>query len=730
MKLSKVEVKNFRLLKEVSIPLEDELSLIIGKNNCGKTSLLLLLERFLGNSTPHFSYEDLSLDTSRKLLEWLSSDNPDTAQPENIAIKLVAYISYDENDDLSNVGDTVLMDLDPNNKTIVLAFEYGADEKLLAQFKEDFRAENARRLQANAAPITAADFASKAHAKYFKTSRKSVFFNIANNKPDYAQVKDLDKDKIKLDRIIQFRSIGARRDVSNKEADKTLSAQSAEEFDRIVASEGEVEAVERFKDSLAQTDKELDGVYDELFDGLLKDISQFGGLRKGDSQLKVVSALRSSKLLKDNTVVKYASGYSDLDLPENHNGLGYLNLISMIFDLRGVLQAFAGPPEKSPADINLLFIEEPEAHTHPQLQYIFIKNIKKLLNDACQPKGKPKFSLQTILSTHSPHIVAESEFDEIKYLRRSSDVVEVQSLSDLSERYKDEPSWFKFLKQYLTVHRAELFFADKAIFIEGDTERVLLPAMMTKIDQERLVEELNADGPLSLPLNSQNISIIEVGNYFKTFEKFIQFIGLKSLVITDIDGKNDAGPCQTKDASETSNGTFKYFFKDGDGKALEFSALRGLNEEEKTFTYNDTGWVNDSNGILRISFQTKEKNAAGQEYQARSFEDAFLHVNLPFLKDISTEDDGSLKTTFPFPSITKKHLAPFLKDADAYKFAEKGIASKPSFAIEVLLHSQESQTSIDPHESHELPEQILKQLFDNWNIPKYIRDGLIWLRQD
>ncbi|WP_421704510.1 ATP-dependent nuclease [Aliiroseovarius sp.] len=730
MKLSKVEVKNFRLLKDVSIPLEDELSLIIGKNNCGKTSLLLLLERFLGSSTPHFAYEDISLDTSRKLLEWISSDTPDTPPPDNISIELVAYISYDENDDLSNVGRTILMDLNPENKTLVLVFEYGTDEKSLAQLKKDFKAESARRIKAKAAPITAADFASKTHTKYFKTSRKSVLFDVAANKPDYGHFKDLDKEKIKLDRIIQFRSIGARRDVSNKEADKTLSAQSAEEFDRIVASEGEVAAVERFKDSLAQTDKELDGVYDELFNGLLKDISQFGGLRKGDSQIKVVSALRSSKLLKDNTVVKYASGYSDLELPENHNGLGYLNLISMIFDLRGVLQAFAGTPEKSPADINLLFIEEPEAHTHPQLQYIFIKNIKKLLEDASQPDGKSKFSLQTILSTHSPHIVAESEFDEIKYLRRINDVVVAKSLRDLSERYTDEPSWFKFLKQYLTVHRAELFFADKAIFIEGDTERVLLPAMMTKVDQECLVEELSADGPLSLPLNSQNVSIVEVGNYFKTFEKFVQFIGLKSLVITDLDGRNDTGPCRSQDASGTSNGTFEHFFKDKDGQAIEFEALCKLKEDEKAFTYKDSGWANDSNGMLRISFQTKEKNEAGREYQARSFEDAFLHVNLSFLRDTSSEGDGSLKSPSPFPSLTKKHLVKFLKDADAYEMATKGIGSKPSFAIEVLLNSQDSQITIKPHEYHKLPEQTLMQLFVNWNVPHYIRNGLTWLRQD
>ncbi|MGR5913515.1 AAA family ATPase [Bacillus pacificus] len=29
-----------------------------------------------------------------------------------------------------------------------------------------------------------------------------------------------------------------------------------------------------------------------------------------------------------------------------------------------------------PADINILFIEEPESSAHPQMQYIFINNIK------------------------------------------------------------------------------------------------------------------------------------------------------------------------------------------------------------------------------------------------------------------------------------------------------------------------------------------------------------------
>lgn len=46
--IEKIIVRNFRLLKEFSIDLEDSLSLVIGKNNVDKTSLLHMLDQFLG----------------------------------------------------------------------------------------------------------------------------------------------------------------------------------------------------------------------------------------------------------------------------------------------------------------------------------------------------------------------------------------------------------------------------------------------------------------------------------------------------------------------------------------------------------------------------------------------------------------------------------------------------------------------------------------------------------
>jgi predicted ATP-dependent endonuclease of OLD family len=95
----------------------------------------------------------------------------------------------------------------------------------------------------------------------------------------------------------------------------------------------------------------------------------------------------------------------------------------------------------------------------------------------------------------------------------------------------------------LTISRAEIFFADKAILIEGDTERILIPTFMRKIDIEEKarLEAENAKDDF-LPLLSQNISIVEVvGAYSQIFEKFIQFLGIKGIIITDIDSKGDLG---------------------------------------------------------------------------------------------------------------------------------------------------------------------------------------------
>ena len=64
MKIYKIQIENFRLLKNFSIDIEDELSLIIGKNNSGKTSILSALDKFLNRSESNkFHFDDFFQET-------------------------------------------------------------------------------------------------------------------------------------------------------------------------------------------------------------------------------------------------------------------------------------------------------------------------------------------------------------------------------------------------------------------------------------------------------------------------------------------------------------------------------------------------------------------------------------------------------------------------------------------------------------------------------------------
>jgi putative ATP-dependent endonuclease of OLD family len=701
LKITKIQIKNFRLLKDFFLDLEEELSLIIGKNNTGKTSVLTALDKFLNQSGRRsITLDDFNVELKKELLQYLSGSKelPIEQGYQPLGIELKVYIEYTEQDELSQVR-PLIMSLDPNDNNIILKFEYNIGHVQLLKLKGDYT-EQSKRFDSKP------ELFLKEHlSDYFgSVKKKSLLFT------DEAVFIDLVKENILLNDILSFDFISAKRSVTNKDNDKTLSHQTAKIYKRSDESNEQIDASDKFKETLRKTDDELSKIYEAMFDGVINKVNQFGGVTSTDTKLKVASTLQHRDLLDGNTTVMYS--HDTHDLPEHYNGLGYMNLISMIFDIEMVMGKFRRSLKEKPAAINLFFIEEPEAHTHPQMQYIFINNIKTLLKGNREREDGITIHLQTAITTHSSHIVSECDFDDIKYLRKSSSTCDVKAknLKALQSEYKSEDKVkdaklkkaYKFLRQYLTLNRAELFFADKAIFIEGDTERILVPAMMRKIDQE-------FGTPDEIPLLSQNISLVEVGAYSQTFEKFIEFIGVKSLVITDIDSqyvqdvadgqkiKKETIKCKPSDAlaDKTSNASLKFFFGND---SLDF--YKNLSIDEKSLRKNDAQWVQDPDGYFLMVYQTEELG-----YHGRSFEDAFFSLN----KDLLGKDAET------FPSLTKKHFDIYVGSDDAcpYDFAEKAVNSKPTLAIEILLNS----------------EKIGENEFSNWQVPSYIKEGLLWLRK-
>ena len=74
MKLQRVRIKNFRLLKDVELTFEDQTTLVVGRNNSGKTSLSEII-RLFATDQPAFRIQDFSIgcyDTFYSALKALS----------------------------------------------------------------------------------------------------------------------------------------------------------------------------------------------------------------------------------------------------------------------------------------------------------------------------------------------------------------------------------------------------------------------------------------------------------------------------------------------------------------------------------------------------------------------------------------------------------------------------------------------------------------------------------
>lgn len=712
MKVFKIEIENYRLLKDFSMDLEKDLSLVIGKNNTGKTSILSVLDKFLGHSDRNkFSFDDFNIDFKKALKTNVEVDDPIAENVyKRLGIRLRLFIEYNEADNLSNIS-RVMMDLDPDNNVIVLCFEYSLNYteyiRLRKEYREFLLKEKAKEREKPRYKIrTLIDFLKLNHAAFFKIGKRSLAYIPAIKKANENISIDLETEKISVVDIINFKYISAKRDVTNKDVDKTLSGQTSRIYRRTETNDEQNKAVEDFKDTLSETDIHLSGIYKTLFDGIVKKVKDFGGVKINESEIEIISTLQHRELLEGNTTVVYKHD-ADNHLPEHYNGLGYMNLISMIFEIEILVHEFKREKDKKPADINLLFIEEPEAHTHPQMQYVFIKNIKKLLGQGVKREDGENRDLQYIISTHSACIVADSDFDDIKYLKRYKEIgVLARNLKDLKNEYDNETTQYQFLKQYLTISRAEIFFADKAILIEGDTERILIPTLMRKVDiEEERKYTLAGEQDKYLPLLSQNISVIEVGAYSQIFEKFIDFLGIKSLIITDLDTVNGEGEkCEVATGVDYSNEAIRFFFRkqkldENDEPIIDeyltpsLNDLKGYNLSNKLFSKVSGNWINQPEGKLSVVYQIEETG-----YNARSFEDAFIHINKEFIN----ENKASFKGL--------KNREHFENGHGAYELAAQCVKKKTHFALDILYHSR-----LD---------------FSNWEIPAYIKEGLLWLKKD
>ena len=678
MVLKEIVVENFRLLKNFKLELKDELSLIIGKNNCGKTSVLVILDKMLNSY--EIACKDVNLAKQKELYNEINEFNGTIEEGNKFleAIKLQLYVEYNDTDSYENIQNFI-MDLEPENNIILLEFISSINIKNILELKDIIKEREIKDFS------TFSRYMSKNFTKYFKIKKYSRGYDKETKKLILDMKEEIDSKNIQ--KVIKVTGIRADRAVSNDEGNHALSILTNryyETYRKNIKDESnsifqelevELEKADRTLYKIYNGEKADDGKDSEgIFRDIIDVVKNYGGYDNGIN-ISIESSISEKNLLTNNTSLYYKHGDGDSSsLPETYNGLGYLNLIGILFEIETKLQELY----EQPADINILYIEEPEAHTHPQLQYIFIRNIKNHINSHRNKLNKEKNKyLQIIITSHSSHIVSECNFDDIIYLKRIDNNILAKNFNSLKEEYGgDEKKEFKFVKQYLTLNRSELFFADKVLCIEGDTERILMPAMMYKVDKMQ-----NSKNESTIPLLSQNISIIEVGAYSHVFIPLFKFLGIKVLIITDIDSavKNNNGKYEKShpnNATHTSNASIREFFKE-DGLDYGNNQFKELIEKKGKDKIKDR---------IRIAYQIPEIEG---DYQASSFEDAFISLNKDFILR------------------NKDNLYDY---NDFYKFSLNKIEKKSTFASALLYFDEEENDM-------------------GWKVPRYIKEGLLWIQE-
>lgn len=228
MHISKVNVFNYRLLNQTSVSCEKDLSLIIGKNNCGKTSFLSVLIKCIGNKSEvgNFDFNDFSTLFQKKLYKVVKRES--VFQEELTGIRVDFYIEYNENDDLTNIS-KLMLDLKSQNTIVILRFEYVLKNNL-QKLIEQFTKYETDRTTLNS-EMAFERFIKKNHKKYFEFIRYSVLYDYRNKKIDNMLFKYLDNKDIDLSKIIAFNYVSARRNVSNA-TDLELSALASTYYEK------------------------------------------------------------------------------------------------------------------------------------------------------------------------------------------------------------------------------------------------------------------------------------------------------------------------------------------------------------------------------------------------------------------------------------------------------------------------------------------------------------------
>lgn len=680
MRIQKVKVEGFRLLQNVEIMLEDGATVIVGRNNSGKTSLTDVFERFVGDAGAKFRFEDFSAGARRKFFEAkeLREKGEDPDKVLSILPRITVTLTFVYDSAAQSLGplSAFIIDLDMDSTAAIAKMDYAPSLQSVQQLLD----------------VAAAPDGVEARLHFIRHLKEAI------PKAYSIQVSAIDPtDPVNVRQFEGVANIAALLQCSLVRAERKLDHAKHGDTDVIgkllstlfktastpTAAAADQQLAAQLKLSVESIEREVQSEFDTMLKALLPAMNVLGFPSMNDTVLQPETSLNVDALLSDHTKVVYV-GADGVNLPEGYNGLGTRNLIYMLLQLESHHKLYRARATR-PAT-HLIFIEEPEAHLHPQMQEVFIHQLNAAVAKlSAKYPDEPVWKVQFVITTHSSHVANAAPFDAVRYFLNQHPV----PASGRRTKVKDfkrgmaaipEPDR-EFLHQYMTLTNCDLYFADKAVLVEGTTERLLLPKICEIVDRD-LDEECK--------LAKQYVTAMEAGGACAhIFYPLLDFLELKTLVVTDLDSvrsvikkdrkgndRNVWEKCPVAVGERTSNAAIREWFRPADEKNaakakpapnLDMGTLLAKTDAEKL------------SGYRRIAYQVPE--TAESNICARSYEDALVLSN-PEIFQLADDDDQA---------------------EQAWEIAQD--LPKVETALRFAIYEKD------------------------WKVPRYIADGLKWLSE-
>lgn len=703
MKLEQITIEGYRAHSKTTFSLEDDLTVIVGRNNTGKTSLVEVIDKFIGQNarnrlrTTDFAAEQRNT-LSKALEEKKTEDEAEKYLPHITLNLLIGYdLSKEKKADTAVIA-PYFTSLDTECKQLEVECRYAPQDaktlwgKLLAASTDQTNIDQDKLL---ALIEKAGEYKVTYRAKSVLKEHQTDPANAAN---------ELKREDVQ--RIINTEFIYAQINLDDTSTDGGHYLSTAfEDFYKEVATDDKLRA--NLDSNVEQIQYTLTDAYKTFFQGAIREIHSFTKDTHGGAlSLTVASELKTSRLINATTRVKFKDNSTLQTYPESHNGLGYSRLTYTILQILAFKERRTNEQYRSP--INMLLIEEPEAHLHPQMQEVFIRLVTNLLND----------DTQLLITTHSSHILSERKLEKLRYLKREAGKIVCKNISEWAARLKhDNRKAHRIISNYLHLRVSDLFFADCAILIEGAAERILLPKAITKSTNT---------------LSSTHYTVIEVGGtYAQHFIPLLKYIEIPTIIITDIDSVQLTTNEETNKASQkkarpklddnlfSSNPTLNHYFSNP-AQANEkptIKRLLQLNSSDKQ--------VEDS---IRICYQSSDDGytcSDGTVLFPRSLEDAIIYANARLFTDLVSPKQKPRKAQ----SSRDTESRDVQESEDRHQFEEPHLNKLFDKQISADTFAKKAYTTTNARTFEKTTFAIDCVQFEDLSIPHYISEGLRWLEQ-